>query len=176
MNNIVVESVSDAIVALTNQLNQSNIAIDRTEDLSSRKRYGNLRIYTSCSEVYHLKYSKKLFKPRDNVVGGAADLDNKLKLVIKLFGNGDESLNGIDEDLLVELVNMGAQGLNTYFTTVMADGRVLVRPGQEVYDFVLAYDTIMHFPRAFQQPVCFIPTGWLINKYDLLIEVPGVVI
>jgi hypothetical protein len=146
--------------------------IEKTEDLTLRNVFGNIRYFTNRSEVFHLKFSKKLFQPRETVVGGAADLDKKLKFAIMHFGSGETTLNGINEDLLLDLIEIETKGFQTYFVTVMADGRVLWRTAREVYEFVQRYDTIIHFPKAFEQPVCFVPTGWLINKSNIVSAPP----
>ena len=170
---MIITSMAEATAALRNLLLEMRMEIIKIEELASRKKFGNTRIYTESGDIYHLKFSKKLFTPRENVKGGAADLDKKLKFVISEFGQGDDSLNGIDEDLLLELVDFGKKGNVSYFVTVMTDGRVLWKTGLETYDFILRYDTIMHFPRAFSSPVCFVPTGWLTNRSNLVTNWPS---
>lgn len=167
-----ITNINEAKAELTRLIQTRGGSIEKTEDLTLRKRYGNFRFFTKEGEVFHLKFSKQLFQPRENVVGGAADLDNKLKFATKHFGNGDNSLNGIDEDLLVELLELEANGYQTYFVTVMSDGRVLWRTGREAYEFVQRYDTIAHYPRSYSQPICYIPTGWLVNRSNIISNPP----
>lgn len=172
----IITNINEASLELTRLIQSRGCVISKKESLSPRGRFGNIRFTTNENEVYHLKFSKKLFQPRENVVGGAADLDIKLKFVINHFGNGDNTLNGLDEDLLVELLELEAQGNLTYFVTVMNDGRVLWRTGRETYEFIQRYDTIMHFPKAFAQPVCFVPTGWLVNRSNILSAPPTIIL
>ena len=170
-----VSTVEEATITLETLLHFRGEEIIKKENLSNRKKFGNIRIFTKIGDIYHLKFSKKLFSPRENVVGGAADLDRKLKFAVDKFGDGDSTLNGIDEDLLVELITAQSVGGQTYFVTVMNDGRVLWRTGVESYEFILRYDTIMHFPKAFTSPVCFIPTGWLVNHSNVISALPAMI-
>jgi len=172
---IQINNFNEAKAELLHIIQSRGSKIVKTEDLTLKNIFGNIRYFTDDSEVFHLKFSKKLFQPRDNVVGGAADLDKKLKFAIMHFGNGETTLNGINEDILIELVDIESKGFQTYFVTVMADGRVLWRTAREVYEFVQRYDTVMHFPKAYEQPVCFVPTGWLINKSNVISGPPKLV-
>ena len=172
---IQINNFNEAKAELLHIIQSRGSKIVKIEDLTLKNIFGNIRYFTADSEVFHLKFSKKLFQPRDNVVGGAADLDKKLKFAIMHFGNGETTLNGINEDILIELVDIESKGFQTYFVTVMADGRVLWRTAREVYEFVQRYDTVMHFPKAYEQPVCFVPTGWLINKSNVISGPPKLV-
>lgn len=170
-----ITNINEAQAELTRLIQARGGSIEKTEDLTLRKRYGNFRFYTKDGEVYHLKFSKKLIEPRPKTPGNNSDLDEKLRLAVRYFGNGENTLNGIDEDLLLELIEIESKGYQTYFVTVMSDGKVLWRTGREAYEFVQRYDTIIHFPQAFQQPVCFVPTGWLINKSNVISGPPKLV-
>ncbi len=169
-----ISNLNEATAELTRIIHSKGGKIIKTENLSNRGRYGNLRLFTDMNEVYHLKFSKKLIEPRPKTPTNNSDLDEKLRLAVKYFGNGENTLNGLDEDLLLELIEIENTGQQTYFVTVMSDGRVLWRSGREAYEFVQRYDTIIHFPKAFQQPVGFVPTGWLINKSNLIIGLPNI--
>ncbi len=172
---IQINNFNEAKAELLHLIQSRGSKIVKTEDLTLKNIFGNIRYFTDDAEVFHLKFSKKLFQPRDNVVGGAADLDKKLKFAITHFGSGETTLNGINEDILIELIDIESKGFQTYFVTVMADGRVLWRTAREVYEFVQRYDTVMHFPKAYEQPVCFVPTGWLINKSNVISGPPKLV-
>ena len=170
-----ITNIHEATAELTRLIHAKGSEIVKTDNLTIRGRFGNLRLHTNQNEVYHLKFSKKLIEPRPKTPGNNSDLDEKLRLAVKYFGNGENTLNGIDEDLLLELIEIESHGLQTLFVTVMSDGRVLWRTGLEAYEFVQRYDTIIHFPKAFQQPVCFVPTGWLINKSNVISGLPNLI-
>ena len=166
MNVTKVNNLQSAIVLLREKIEERGLSISKVENLSSQGKYGNARIYTTTGEIYHLKFTKTGYKPKDSsqVSEAAKELDEKLKFAIRQFGNGDETINGIDIDLLLILLDEASNGKACYFTTIIGDGTTLWCSAEEFYNFVMRYDTFFKFPRS-NVPVCEVPMGWLL-KWD----------
>lgn len=124
--------------------------------------YLHPQVITSSGELYHLKFTKNPYRPKDTarVSEGARELDEKLKHAIRLFGRGDETLVGINDWVILNLMENLHSYSGSYFVTVVGDGRILWRQVQEFYDFVMRYDTFIKFARQ-NIPQVMVPTGWL---------------
>jgi len=157
-----VMNINEAIQTLTQKLIDRGTTVISVEDLSKNGKYGNARLTTDSHEIYHVKYTKSGYKPKDSdrVSSGAKELDAKLKFAIKSFGNGEDTLNGIDEDLILYLLSMMNNGFVCFFVTVLSDGTTLWCRADSFYEFVMRYDTFFKFPKT-NVPVCEVPMGWL---------------
>ena len=120
------------------------------------------QIVTKTSELYHLKYTRKPYRPKETarVSAGARELDEKLKHSIRVFGSGDETLVGVNDSVILNLLDNLQSYSGSYFVTVVGDGRILWRRVQEFYDFVMRHDTFIKFARQ-NVPQAMVPTGWL---------------
>ena len=159
-----ISNIKEAAVLLRKKLSQRGIEVKSIEDLSPLGKYGNARLYTQNGDVYHLKYTKSAYKPKDSdrVSEAAKELDEKLKFAIKTFGKEWDTLNGIDEDLLLHLVELARNGVACFFVTILSDETVLWCRADEFYLFVMRYDTFFKFPKT-NVPVCEVPMGWLLG-------------
>lgn len=133
------------------------------------------RIWTRHNEVqelYHVKFAKQGYrlKPTDKLSPRAKELDEKLRFALSQFGQGNEELNGLNEDVVLDLLNYTEQGLDVYYITVMAQGTVYAATIQEFYNFVMRYDTFFKFPRS-NVPICEVPVGWM-KKWTQVLTAP----
>lgn len=170
-----VSGLRDAIQLLTRQLQERGLEVSSVENLARSGKPGNARLHTERGEIYHLKFTRSGYKPKDTakVSKAARELDEKLKFAISAFGRGRDTLNGIDEDLLLHLLDLGAKGSECYFITILADGTTLWCAAEDMYEFVMRYDTFFKFPRS-KVPVCEVPMGWLL-EWDSPITAPPMV-
>lgn len=148
-------------------LNERGIVIDKIE---SQVKPGNSLIYTTTNEIYHLKYTKNAFRPDPDKQGPARELHLKLHFAINTFQNRSinsllpsevGTLVGIDEDLILNLIELENKGHKTIIVTVLERGISLWVPGYDFYSFVMRYDTFIKFPRS-GVPVCYAPTGYFL--------------
>ncbi len=169
-----ITNLTGAIQLFTQKLSSRGSEIQSIEDLSRIGKYGNARITTKSNEVYHIKYTKKGYTPKksDQVSSGAKELDAKLKFAIKTFGCGVNTLNGIDEDLILYLIDLMSKGFVCYFVTILSDGTTLWSRADSFYDFVMRYDTFFKFPKT-NVPVCEVPLGWLKPWGEPVIDYPS---
>ena len=125
------------------------------------------QIITKSGELYHLKFTKKPYRPKDSdrVSAGARELDEKLKHSIRIFGAGDNTLIGVNDEVILRLIEASISVASVYFVTVIGDGRVLWRSAVEFYNFVMRHDTFFKFARQ-NVPQAMVPTGWL-QKWDV---------
>ena len=114
------------------------------------------------SELYQVKYAKTGYrlKPTEKLSPGARELDSKLRFALTNFGKGDDTLNGLNENVILDLVSFAEKGIHAFFVTVMAEGSVRVSSIIDFYSFAMRYDTFFKFPRS-NVPVCEVPTGWM---------------
>jgi hypothetical protein len=170
-------NVKEAIILVTQKLRKRSIEIQEVQDLSKLGKYGNARLISKTGEVYHLKFTKSGYKPKDSdrVSTAAKELDEKLKFAIRTFGRGNDTLNGIDEDLLLHLVDLMGKGFLCYFVTILSDDTTLWCRADNFYEFVMRYDTFFKFPKT-NVPVCEVPMGWLLPWDDPIIEFPNIII
>lgn len=126
-------------------------------------------------ELYQIKFAKSGYrlKPTDRLSAGAKELDIKLRFALKSFGKGEETLNGLNEDVILELVKFTESGTLAFFVTVMGDGAIYVSPILDFYSFVMRYDTFFKFPRS-HVPVCEVPTGWMARWAQLKSSPPEI--
>jgi len=169
-----ISNLREAISLLRNRLEERGFTIQKVEDLSQSGKFGNARLFTTTNEIYHLKYTKTGYLPKDSVrvSEGAKELDQKLKFTIRTFGNGDLTINGIDEDLLIYMIEKTSlDQKECFFTTVLQNGTVLWCRAMDFYNFVMRYDTFFKFPKS-NVPVCEVPMGWLLKWENPLIAYP----
>ncbi len=168
-----ISNAKEASILLTQRLVKRGLEVREVEDLSRHGKYGNVRLYAATGEVFHLKFTKSGYKPKDSnkVSSSAKELDEKLKFTIKVFGQGADTLNGIDEDLLLYLVELMGKGVPCYYVTILSDETTLWCRADSFYQFVMRYDTFFKFPKT-NVPVCEVPMGWLLPWEEPLIAPP----
>ena len=123
-----------------------------------------------------MKYIKQAYVPKDtkNVSQGALDLDKKLKLAITSFGRGDQTIVGLNEHVIISLLENLNDFSSVHIIIVMGDGRIITKNASCFYEFVMRYDTFIKFARQ-NDPLAMVPTGWLDKFMDITVEVPSVV-
>jgi hypothetical protein len=173
-----ISSLQDAEAMFQKLLRDRDIAITKKE---SRVKPGNTRIYTQGSELYHLKFTKKPFRPDPDKQGAARELHLKLHFAIDTFQlrsfNSLEATEvgtmvGLDEDLVLTLMKEEQRGLTCYVVTVLEREVALWIPVSDFYSFVMRYDTFIKFPRS-GVPVCYVPTGFFLTWSDPKSAVPA---
>jgi len=135
------------------------------------------QIWTQNNEIYHVKYWTKRWLPKDSskVSDFAKPLDEKLKMSIKLFGNGDNSASGLNENTLLDLLELSKKGYQTYLITIYQTGEILWCRAEELYYFSSRFGLIPQFSSTYGEPFCWIPTGWLKNFEEVVINYPGTI-
>lgn len=133
------------------------------------------RVETTTGELYHLKFTKTPYRPKasDKVSAGAKELDAKLKQAIRDFGQGDDTLVGLNDNVVLDLLEEARKGKVVDFVTVLGDGRILWSHIEDFYNFVMRYDTFIKFA-VNSPPQAMVPTGWLLPWNKLRIEQPSV--
>lgn len=163
-----VRNLDDAEQTLTEALAQRGITVARAE---RRAKPGNTRLFTNTQEVYHLKFTQTPFRPDSEKTGPARDLHLKLQYAMNTFEYRSDAfleaeergtMVGLDEDLLLHLLELATQGWSTYVVTVLGRGITLWLEAGDFYQFVMRYDTFMKFPRS-GVPVCYVPTGYFLT-------------
>ena len=109
-------------------------------------------------------------KPASELSKAARELDEKLRFALRNFGRGDDSLNGLNEDIVLDLLQFTEKGIDVFYVTVMSDGSVYVSSIIDFYNFVMRYDTFFKFPRS-NVPVCEVPTSWM-RRWTKVVEAP----
>ena len=134
------------------------------------------RVETSSRELYHLKFTKSPYQPKPSVKvsAGAKELDEKLKYAIRIFGNEDSTLVGLNDNIVLELLELTRQGRLVYFVTITGTGKILWRDIDDFYNFVMRYDTFFKFARS-NVPQAMVPTGWLFCWEAVKSQVPALV-
>jgi len=174
-----ISSLRQAEVMFEKLLRDRNIHIARRE---ARVKPGNTRFYTEGSELYHMKFTKKPFRPDPDKQGPARELHLKLHFAINTFEVRSSSalevseagtMVGIDQDLILDLITAEQRGLTTYVVTMLEREVTLWLPGADFYSFVMRYDTFIKFPRS-GVPVCYVPTGFFLLWSDPKQAFPGV--
>ena len=132
--------------------------------------------HARAKELYQIKYARQGYrlKPTSKLSEGAKELDVKLRFSLSNFGRGDDTLNGLNEDVLLDLVGFFEKGIHAFFTTVLGDGSIRVRSILDFYSFAMRYDTFFKFPRS-NVPVCEVPTGWM-HAWKQVVSSPPTII
>lgn len=152
--------------------------------VEKRVKPGNSRLFTQSHEVYHVKFTRKPFRPDAEKTGPARELHLKLHFAMRNFEYRSDALLqpsekgtlvGIDEDLVLHLLELSEQGHSTYVVTVLGRGLTLWLDGLEFYEFVMRYDTFMKYPSS-GVPVCYVPTGYFIPWAEPSEQPPAIVV
>lgn len=172
-----VANSTDALRRFLRALRERNIEHhDPYQTPTGDPGFFHYRIETTTEELYHLKFTKVPYRPKptEKVSLFARELDEKLKYAIRVFGQGEDTLVGINENLILELLEISRQGKSVYFLTVIGDGRILWRGIEDFYNFVMRHDTFFKFARA-NVPQAMVPTGWLIPWVEAVSKPPTIV-
>jgi len=161
-------------------LTERNVKIAKVE---SRVKPGNTRIFTENNDIYHLKFTRSPFRPDADKQGPARELHLKLQFAMNTFEyvsgdllNPDErgTMVGIDEDLLLALIDFSDRGHKTFVVTTLARAQTLWLPGVDFYNFVMRHDTFIKFPRS-GVPVCYVPTGYFFPWAEVQLGFPQLI-
>jgi hypothetical protein len=157
-------SLSDAISIFEHSLVLRDIEITKKENYV---KPGNARLFSTKNEIFHVKFTRTPFRPDAEKAGPARELHLKLQFAMSQFEYQSSHLLlpdekgtmvGIDEDLILALLDYSLKGYFPYIVTALARGVFLWLPAIEFYEFVMRYDTFIKFPRS-GTPVCYVPTG-----------------
>lgn len=163
-----INNLKEAEILFESLLFKRDISYSKKE---STVKFGNSRYYSDRDEIYHLKFTKKPFMPDPDKYGPARELHLKLHYAIgafqyrslnKLNKSETGTMVGIDEDLLLFLMNKQKLGYNSYIITILAKGIALWISGADFYSFTMRYDTFIKFPKS-GTPVCYVPTGYFLR-------------
>lgn len=173
-------SLDDAVRVFRESLLQRGVSVARVE---ARVKPGNSRLFTPNFDVYHLKFTNKPFTPDKDKKGPARELHLKLQHAIQTFEyrssallDNDEqgTMVGIDEDLILYLLELSQQGQRTYVVTLLRRGIILWVEALDFYNFVMRHDTFIKYPNS-GVPVCYVPTGYMLLWAEPKIAPPTVV-
>lgn len=175
-----ISSLNEAERAFRASLAARGILVKRTE---SAIKPGNTRLYTDNLEIFHLKFTRTPFRPDADKQGPARELHLKLHFAMQTFEYRSNSalipqelgtMVGIDEDLILQLLEFARQGYRTYVVTMLSRGLTLWLEAQSFYEFVMRYDTFIKFPRS-GVPVCYVPTGYFLAWAEVKVAPPVVI-
>ncbi|CAG1011500.1 hypothetical protein ANRL4_04426 [Anaerolineae bacterium] len=173
-------NLDDAVRVFRESLLERHIEVAQVE---ARVKPGNTRLFTKNHDVYHLKFTNKPFTPDKDKQGPARDLHLKLQHAIQTFEyrssallEADEhgTMVGIDEDLILYLVDLSQQGKRTFVVTLLRRGLILWVEALDFYNFVMRHDTFIKFPTS-GVPVCYVPTGYMLQWAKPRVALPHVV-
>lgn len=180
----VYENCSDAVLGFIHKLNQRGMVIAEKRKVAVTDRGRTLyedRVFTTTQEVYHIKCRPRgRWIPKDSgkMSEFGKELDERYKYLIRVFGNGDPSLSGLNEDTMISLLELEAQGYTPYLVTVFPQtGEILWCHAYEAYDMIMRYGTLpqVSFQGMSGMTLCSIPTGWM-KKWDEIIVAPPTII
>lgn len=173
---MIITNASEALNHFKESLLARGMVIAEVRKTPTGDGFFHPQIITTTGELYHLKFTKRPYKPKDSdrVSAGARELDEKLKHSIRIFGAGDDTLVGVNDEVILRLIEASIDMASVYFVTVIGDGRVLWRSAVDFYNFVMRYDTFFKFARQ-NVPQAMVPTGWL-YKWDIPISSVGTII
>ena len=173
---MIISNASEALTYFKKGLLAREMAITDIRKAPTGDGFFHQQIITTSGELYHLKFTKRPYRPKDShrVSYGARELDEKLKHSIRIFGAGDNTLIGVNDEVILGLMGASIPMVTAYFVTVIGDGRVLWRSAVEFYNFVMRYDTFFKFARQ-NVPQAMVPTGWL-QKWDVPITRVGKIV
>jgi len=178
------ENCGDAVSGFIQKLNQRGIVISEKRKIAVTDRGRTLhedRVFTTTQEVYHIKCRPRgrwIPKDSNQMSELGKELDERYKYLIRVFGNGDRSLSGLNEDTMISLLELEAQGYTPYLVTVFPQsGEILWCHAYEAYDMIMRYGTLpqISFQGMDGMTLCSIPTGWM-KKWDEVIVAPPAVI
>ena len=157
-----VHSSGEALQLLLASLRQRGMELTPTRRAPTGDGFFHYQVETASGELYHLKFTKSPYKPKptEKVSAGAKELDEKLKHAIREFGQDDDTLVGLNDNVVLDLLALAHEGKAVYFVTVVGDGRILWIGIEDFYSFVMRYDTFIKFARS-NAPQAMVPTGWL---------------
>jgi len=165
------DSCQEAVDFLCKELVQRGMLIDKRLKIKAYAGSGRYvfedRILTKSREVYHIKCRPRgRWIPKDSskVTNFGKELDDRYKYLIRIFGKGDLSISGVNEDTILDLLEMESQGYTPYLVTIFPQtGEILWCHAYEAYDMVMRYGTLPQ--QSFQgmegMTFCSIPTGWM---------------
>lgn len=165
------DNCSTALSFFCQMLQQRGMPLEKIEKHAANAGHGRILnqdvVYTKTGEVFYIICRPKgRWIPKDSsqVSDMAKPLDSRLKHMIKLFGNEDKSISGLNEDSLIwllELVEIGRQG---YLVTIFPKtGEFLWCSAEEAYAMVMRYGSLpqLSLKGLAGQTMCSIPTGWM---------------
>ena len=138
---------------------ERNIAVS-----AGRRTVFQQQIWTNSNEVYHFKYWTSKWIPDDskNIRKEHARLmDERLKFVLKNFGNEDLSASGLNLETMLDLLDLAIKGYNTYLITCYASGEIYWAEMLNLYNFCTTYGLIPPYKTTYGEIFVWIPTGWL---------------
>ena len=164
---MIISNAAEALNYFKESLLAREMAIADVRKAPTGDGFFHPQIITTSGELYHLKFTKQPYRPKEShrVSPGARELDEKLKHSIRIFGAGDNTLVGVNDKVILGLIEASISMATVYFVTVIGDGRILWRSALEFYNFVMRYDTFFKFARQ-NVPQAMVPTGWL-QKWDV---------
>lgn len=176
INEMDIQNLSEALGKFLGALQQRQVSYLAPQKVPTGDGFFHYRIQTTSKELYHLKFTKSPYEPKPTarVSAGARELDEKLKHAIGVFGNGDNTLIGLNDNIILDLLELTSQGHLTYFITVTGTGKILWRSVTDFYDFVMRHDTFFKFARS-NVPQAMVPTGWLFCWGEVKSHVPVLV-
>ena len=171
---MIVGNASEALEYFKAGIVERHMAVSEVRRVPTGDGFYHPQIITETKELYHLKFTKEPYRPKETarVSAGARELDEKLKHAIYHFGNGEDTLIGVNDSVILNILESQCQFSGSYFVTVVGDGRILWRRAQEFYDFVLRHDTFIKFARQ-NAPQAMVPTGWL-TKWQKPLSAVGI--
>ena len=171
-----IANTNEALTYFITSLEKRRFIIDKINKVPTGDGYFHNQLVMDSGELYHMKYIKQAYIPKEtkNVSQGALDLDRKLKLAITSFGKGDPTIVGLNEHVIISLLENTNDYSSTQVIIIMGDGRILSKHAIDFYDFVMRYDTFIKFARQ-NDPLAMIPTGWLDKFMDITVNVPRLI-
>ncbi len=169
-----IQNISEASNLVKNSLVLRGGLVKKEEKvLVDRNRYGrpinHIRIHTD-DEIYHIKYQKTEHMPlADNEIRSAHLENERLKYVIKIFGKGNKTDIGINENVIFDLLELESKlGYNCYLLNAV--GASSVHKGESViywskakdfYSFTMNWGTAIYNSSAYGGTVFLVPSGWM---------------
>jgi hypothetical protein len=178
------ENCGDAVLGFIEKLNQRGITVSDRKKVPVYDRGRTIyedRVFTMTKEVYHIKCRPKgrwYPKNSDEMSELGKELDERYKFLIRVFGNGDGSLSGLNEDTMIDLLELEAQGYTPYLVTVFPKtGEILWCHAYQAYDMIMRYGTLpqISFQGMSGMTLSSIPTGWMKKWEDVIVAPPTVV-
>ncbi len=144
-------------------------------------RYAYPKLFTCDNkDVYLLTFLRSrqdMLWDSDRVTEEFRNLDERLKLAIKIFGQGVNQMTQCKELTLLHLLNLNNEGYQTFMVTVYSNGDAFWARAIDFYEFSTRYGTYQEFFRSAELAYGLpyrVPTGWMIpwRKKSLKYAVP----